>query len=140
MATCLTLAVGLAACSGGSSPRPAGTTGQETPSPTGPASQSSADASPSPGGAAADCAAPAVDLFQLAYVVPGMDDVEVTCDIVYKQIAGADATLDLYLPTHAADAALPAVVFVHGNGDIAELKPIEEHWYRRCLDHLRLDR
>jgi predicted esterase len=60
-----------------------------------------------------------------------MDEADVTCDIVYKQIAGTEATLDLYLPAQAAaDAALPTVVFVHGNGDISEFKPIEEHWKR----------
>lgn len=86
-------------------------------------------ASPPGSDTAQDCSASAD--WQLAYEVPGMDDVEVTCDVVYKQIAGVDATLDLYLPPDVGDgAALPAVVFVHGNGDNPELRPIEEHWKR----------
>ena len=48
--------------------------------------------------AVAHCSEPPTELYQLAYEVPGTGEVSVTCDIVYKQIAGADATLDLHLP------------------------------------------
>lgn len=129
----LALAALLAACTASPASAPTPSAG-ESPA-TAPASPIAPPSNPprvpprSPGGAVDDCAAAVY--WQLAYEVPGMDAVEVTCDIVYKQIAGANATLDLYLPRQAASgAALPAVVFVHGNGDIAELKPIDEHWKR----------
>lgn len=68
--------------------------------------------------------------YQLAYEVPGMDEVEITCDIVYKQVEGVDATLDLYLPPDAAEGELlPTVIYVHGN-EAPELQPLEEHWKR----------
>lgn len=128
----LALAALLAACTASSASAPTPSAGESPAtapaSPIAPPSEPTPDATQSPGGAVDDCAAAVY--WQLAYEVPGMDAIEVTCDIVYKQIAGADATLDLYLPPDAAAAALPAVVFVHGNGDIPEGKPIEEHWKR----------
>ena len=135
------LLIALAAC-GGSAASPSA----PSPSPVGSASPAPATPTPSPGGSASptpsapdatepsggpldDCAASTA--FQLAYEVPGMDAIEVTCGIAYKQIAGAEATLDLYLPPDtAAGAALPTVVFVHGNFQVDERTPIDEHWKR----------
>lgn len=72
------------------------------------------------------------DLAQIAYELPGMvETVEVTCGIVYKEIRGLEATLDLYLPVGIDDSArVPLVVFFHGNEDLPELHPIQTHWKR----------
>lgn len=98
----------------------------ETPTP-----QPSATPSASSGAETAEhCGAST--FFQLAYDLPGMEAVEVTCGITYKQIDGLDVTLDLYLPADT-DAAtrLPVLVFVHGNDDLADpLQPIKEYWKR----------
>lgn len=93
--------------------------------------QPSAEVSPSSGGATVEhCGAST--FAQLAYDLPGTEAVEVTCGMTYKRIDGVEATLDLYLPPGTGPAArLPVVVFVHGNGGLADpLKPIEEHWKR----------
>jgi acetyl esterase/lipase len=71
------------------------------------------------------------DEHQLAYRVPGIENVRVECDIAYKEVEGLEATLDLYLPPDAEPGdRLPAVVFVHGNEDLPALHPIQTHWKR----------
>lgn len=105
-----------------------------TPGPSGVATASpepSATPDPSVGSAAVEhCGAST--FHQLDYSLPGMEAVEVTCDITYGQVDGLDATLDLYIPPGTdATARLPVVVFVHGNDDLADpLQPIREHWKR----------
>lgn len=49
--------------------------------------------------------------------LPGMDEVEVTRDVVYRPTAAGDLTMDLYRPPGAGDARLPAVVFISGYPD-----------------------
>jgi len=65
-----------------------------------------------------DCRAN-VSEFQMVYEIPGPNDVEVTCDLVYKASpSGLDQTLDVYLPAGTGSGeALPAVIFFHFNGD-----------------------
>lgn len=54
----------------------------------------------------------------LAYETPGMDTVEVTCDLVYKAApSGLDQTLDVFKPAGTQPGeALPAVIFFNNNG------------------------
>jgi acetyl esterase/lipase len=60
-----------------------------------------------------------------------MEDVRVDCDLPYKEIAGRQATMDVYRPPGATTGGpFPLVVMVHGNVDIPELLPLEEHWKR----------
>jgi acetyl esterase/lipase len=47
--------------------------------------------------------------------VDGMHDVDVHADLVYKTVSGGDLLFDVYRPRSGA-RALPAVVFVHGDG------------------------
>jgi acetyl esterase/lipase len=68
---------------------------------------------------------------QIAYEVPGMDDVRVECGIPYGQVGGVPATLDLYLPPDAHEGdSRPAIVFVHGNELPDPLHPLLSHWKR----------
>jgi len=66
-----------------------------------------------------DCRANVSNRFQVAYEIPGPNDVTVTCDLVYKTSpSGLDQTLDVYVPTGTGTTeALPAVIFFHFNGD-----------------------
>ena len=54
---------------------------------------------------------------QLAYEIPGPNDVEVTCDLVYKAApSGIDQTLDVFVPAETGSGeALPTVIFFHFN-------------------------
>ena len=65
-----------------------------------------------------DCRAN-VSSFQMAYEIPGPNDVTVACDLVYKTSpSGLDQTLDVYLPAGTGvGEALPAVIFFHFNGN-----------------------
>ena len=111
------VAVVLAACGSGQAPSPTRSTA------------SAAATDPEASGSAGHCSHRAE--YQYAVDVNGMDEVVVTCDIAYKDIAGQQATMDVYRPPDAdADDALPLVVMVHGNVDIPELLPLEEHWKR----------
>jgi acetyl esterase/lipase len=47
--------------------------------------------------------------------VDGMHDVDVHADLVYKTVSGGDLLFDVYRP-RLEGQALPAVVFVHGDG------------------------
>jgi dienelactone hydrolase len=51
----------------------------------------------------------------VVFGVAGMDDVDVGRDLVYKSVRGRDLLFDLYRPL-STDGALPAVIFVHGDG------------------------
>jgi acetyl esterase/lipase len=51
----------------------------------------------------------------VVYEVPGMDDVDVRADLVYKEVEGLDLRFDVYT-ARSAVRATPVVVFVHGDG------------------------
>ncbi|MDY7225581.1 dienelactone hydrolase family protein [Hyalangium rubrum] len=46
--------------------------------------------------------------------IPGMEEIEVRKDLVYKRAGNRDLKLDLYIPEVAKRRAVPAVVLVHG--------------------------
>jgi dienelactone hydrolase len=56
---------------------------------------------------------------EVVYRIPGMAEVTVRKDVVYKKGDGVDLKLDVYAPTTVArgGSRLPAVVFVNGVGD-----------------------
>jgi len=62
---------------------------------------------------------------QLAYEIPGPNDVAVTCDLVYKTApSGADQTLDVFVPAGTGSGeALPTVIFFHFNGSDTVIWP-----------------
>lgn len=54
---------------------------------------------------------------RVVYALPGMEQVPVRKDLVYRQVGGQDLRLDIYYPPDLTeDGRLPAVVFVHGDG------------------------
>jgi len=51
----------------------------------------------------------------MVYSVPGMDQVDVRADVVYKREGRDEMKMDIYIPPGlAADARRPAVIFIHG--------------------------
>jgi acetyl esterase/lipase len=51
----------------------------------------------------------------IVYSVPGMDQAEARLDIIYKRDGRDEMKMDIYMPPGlAADARLPAVLFIHG--------------------------
>jgi acetyl esterase/lipase len=71
------------------------------------------------------------DDHQIAYEMPRMSQVSVTCDIRYGEVEGIPMTLDRYLPADARPGdELPAVIFVHGNDLPDPLHPLLSHWKR----------
>jgi acetyl esterase/lipase len=51
----------------------------------------------------------------IVYSVPGMDNVDVRPDIIYKRDGREEMKMDIYIPPSlAADACRPAVIFIHG--------------------------
>lgn len=57
-----------------------------------------------------------MDQQEVVYSLPGMDQVEVDRDIVYKRVDGVEWRMDVYRPLDVgADEPRPAVVFVHGD-------------------------
>jgi acetyl esterase/lipase len=68
---------------------------------------------------------------RVVYRVPGMDRVDAQRSLVYRSVAGAELTLDLYRPAGTpADARLPVVVFIHGGPVRPEMRPTEWGQYR----------
>ena len=54
---------------------------------------------------------------RVVYALPGMEQSEVRRNIVYKSVDGLDLQLDAYSPPGCAfNTALPAVLFIHGDG------------------------
>ena len=51
---------------------------------------------------------------RVVYAVPGMDQVKVRKDLVYKRVAGAELKMDVYSPPGPPNSRQPAVVFIHG--------------------------
>ncbi len=55
-----------------------------------------------------------------------MDRVERQRDLVYKTLPSGDLLMDIYTPAGWADAMLPAVILVHGDGPADWLKDIKD--------------
>jgi hypothetical protein len=53
----------------------------------------------------------------VVYQIPGMEDVSLRRDIVYRTTAAGDLTLDLYSPPKTTEP-MPAVIFVLGYSDV----------------------
>ncbi|HEX2916413.1 MAG TPA: hypothetical protein VH186_36970 [Chloroflexia bacterium] len=64
----------------------------------------------------------------LVYTLPGMDQAQVKKDLTYHRIEdGQELKFDLYYPADFKyDQPLPAVIFVHGDGDPELLKNIKD--------------
>jgi acetyl esterase/lipase len=56
-----------------------------------------------------------VALERVLYTLPGMEQVKVKKDVVYKRVAGAELKADVYSPADAKSSKrLPVVIFIHG--------------------------
>jgi acetyl esterase/lipase len=63
---------------------------------------------------------------RIVFHTPGMENVTVRRDLVYRSENGVDVTMDVYLPPSLApDARRPAVLLVHGGPVPAEMRPKE---------------
>ena len=63
----------------------------------------------------------------VVYAIPGMEEVIVQKDIVYKTVDGDELKLDVYYPAdYDGETRLPAVIFVHGDGPPEFLKDAKE--------------
>lgn len=136
----LLAALTVAACS--ATPIPAATLPTDVARTTAPTEPSDITARPDAATAEASAAGSAdhcsrSEFPQLAYVVDGMTDVEVRCDIVYKTLDdGTELAFDLYLPPGTEPgASLPVVVLVHGNVVTDPLQTIREQWKRDMYGH-----
>lgn len=65
----------------------------------------------------------------IVYAVPGMDKAEAHLDLVYRRDAGEAMKADIYVPPGlAAEARLPAVIFIHGGPLGANPSPRAKDW------------
>ncbi len=64
----------------------------------------------------------------LVYRVPGMDDVRVEKDIVYKRIGTDELLLDLYLPSLDSPGPYPVVILIHGGPLPSNLRTTVKNW------------
>jgi acetyl esterase/lipase len=62
----------------------------------------------------------------MVHSIPGMDRVERQRDLVYKTLPSGDLLMDVYTSAGGADAILPAVILVHGDGPPDWLKDIKD--------------
>jgi acetyl esterase/lipase len=52
---------------------------------------------------------------RIVYAIPGMDQVQVEEDLIYKRAPGRELKADVYMPPNpSGDARRPGIVFVHG--------------------------
>lgn len=66
-------------------------------------------------------------LRQVVYSIPGMEQTQIRKNITYKTIDEVDLHLDIYYPAHyQRHTALPAVIFIHGDGPTPYLQHIKE--------------
>src|SRR6476660_3623424 len=64
-----------------------------------------------------------ITLKKLLYEIPGMDRVDIRRDIEFRTTESGPLTMDVYRPADAAaDARLPAVVFLFGFSDVGARK------------------
>ncbi len=52
--------------------------------------------------------------FRPVLTIPGMEEIEVRKDLVYKRVGGRELKLDLYIPEVAKRRTVPTVVLAHG--------------------------
>jgi dienelactone hydrolase len=65
---------------------------------------------------------------RVVFSLPGMEHSQVRADIIYKSVGDLDLTLDAYYPAgFTFDSALPAVLFIHGDGP-AEMIHNVKNW------------
>ena len=63
---------------------------------------------------------------RVVYSFPGMEKAQVRPDIVYKSVEGVALRLDAYYPPEFAyNKALPAVLFIHGDGPVEVIKNVK---------------
>ncbi|GCE03314.1 alpha/beta hydrolase family protein [Dictyobacter aurantiacus] len=63
----------------------------------------------------------------VVYTIPEMEKVEIQTNITYKTVEDTALKLDVYYPPHyQKQTALPAVIFIHGDGPADFLKDIKD--------------
>lgn len=66
---------------------------------------------------------------RIVYSVPGMEQVTVQKDLVYKRVEGEELKADVYLPAAAKSGARrPAVIFIHGGRIPPNLRTTPKEW------------
>lgn len=66
---------------------------------------------------------------RLVFAIPGMEDVEVRRDLVYKRQGRIELAMDVYVPPHASsDDKLGAVIFIHGGPVAADMLVQPKDW------------
>jgi acetyl esterase/lipase len=63
----------------------------------------------------------------VVYAIPGMNQSQVRPNIAYKSVEGQDLLLDVYYPPDFTfERALPAVLFIHGDGPAELVKDVKD--------------
>lgn len=66
---------------------------------------------------------------KIVYAVPGMEQVRVRKDLIYKRVNGAELKMDIYSPAeHKGDARRAVVIFIHGGRVPANLRTTPKDW------------
>jgi acetyl esterase/lipase len=66
---------------------------------------------------------------RIVYTVPGMEQVEVRRDVVYKSTDEAELKADIYIPADSSDAERrPAIIFIHGGALPPNLRTQPKEW------------
>ncbi len=63
---------------------------------------------------------------EVVFSIPEMDQVQRQRDLAYKSLPSATLRMDIYRPSTTPPRALPAVIFVHGDGPADWLKDIKD--------------
>ena len=72
----------------------------------------------------------------VVYTIPGLDDVTIKQNLVYKSDAGADLLMDIYTPAAIdPNTLLPGVIFIHG-GPVATDHPLKDSGQYRSWGRL----
>lgn len=63
---------------------------------------------------------------QVPYTIPGMDQVVIEKELIYKTVKGEPLRADVYRPPGMGSSPLPAVIFVHGDASPELLRDIKD--------------
>jgi len=64
---------------------------------------------------------------RVVFALPGMELSQVRANVIYKSAGGLDLTLDAYYPAgFMFDTALPAVIFIHGDGPAEMIHDVKD--------------
>ena len=66
---------------------------------------------------------------RVVYQIPGMDNVEVQRDLIYKRVEGTELKMDVYTPPGLPnDTRVPGVLFIHGGPIPSDFRPQLKDW------------